>query len=40
MLTYYRYKLEKGMMTLADVPEPYRTQLQGPLNTDQGDGEE
>lgn len=27
MLTYYRYKVEKGMMTLEEVPQPYRDML-------------
>lgn len=27
MLSYYRYKLEKSMMTIDQVPEPYQTQL-------------
>jgi hypothetical protein len=24
MLTYYKYKVDKGYMTLSDVPEPYQ----------------
>lgn len=28
MLAYYRYKVEKGMMELVDVPEPYRSMLE------------
>ena len=27
MLAYYRYKLDKGMMTIDQVPEPYQSQL-------------
>lgn len=27
MLNYYRYKLDKGMMTIDQVPEPYQEQL-------------
>jgi hypothetical protein len=27
MLTYYKYKVDKGMMELTDVPEPYQSML-------------
>jgi hypothetical protein len=27
MLAYYRYKVEKGMITLEQVPEPYQSML-------------
>lgn len=27
MLAYYRYKLQKGLMELGQVPEPYRSKL-------------
>lgn len=27
MLNYYRYKVQKSMMALEDVPEPYQAQL-------------
>jgi hypothetical protein len=27
MLTYYRYKVDKGMIQLTDVPEPYQSML-------------
>lgn len=35
MLTYYRYKVEKGMMMLVDVPEPYQKQLRAEGLTDE-----
>jgi hypothetical protein len=28
MLSYYRYKVQKGMMLLEDVPSPYKEQLE------------
>ena len=31
MLSYYRYKVEKGMMTIDQVPEPYQTQLRAEM---------
>ncbi|MFC4103592.1 hypothetical protein [Paenibacillus xanthanilyticus] len=34
MLTYYRYKVDKGMMALADVPNPYQSQLRNMGYTD------
>lgn len=27
MLSYYRYKVDHGMMTIDQVPEPYQSQL-------------
>lgn len=34
MLNYYRYKVDKGMMVLADVPEPYQQMLRDEGYTD------
>lgn len=34
MLTYYRYKVDKGMMLLSEVPEPYQTQMRNLGYTD------
>lgn len=31
MLTYYRYCVTKGMMTIEDVPEPYQSKLREEL---------
>ncbi|WP_308637727.1 hypothetical protein [Paenibacillus silvisoli] len=39
MLTYYKYKLDKGMITLSQVPEPYQTQLRALGYTDPSDPE-
>jgi hypothetical protein len=27
MLTYYKYKVDKGMMLLNEVPEPYQSMM-------------
>lgn len=34
MLSYYKYKVDHGMMTLDQVPEPYQTQLREEGYTD------
>lgn len=34
MLTYYKYKVDKGMMTLAAVPEPYQSMMRAEGYTD------
>lgn len=34
MLSYYRYKVDKGMMSLSEVPEPYQSQLRAEGYTD------
>lgn len=34
MLAYYRYKVEKGMITLEQVPEPYQSMLREEMNTE------
>ncbi|MCM3411219.1 hypothetical protein [Metabacillus litoralis] len=32
MLTYYRYKVEKGMMDISEVPQPYQDMLSAEMN--------
>lgn len=27
MMTYYKYKVDKGMLQLTDVPEPYQSMM-------------
>lgn len=34
MLAYYRYKVEKGMITLEQVPEPYQSMLREEQNAE------
>lgn len=36
MLNLYRYKIQKGMMTLAEVPEPYQKMLRNEGMQDDG----
>lgn len=31
MLAYYRYKVQKNMMTIDQVPEPYQSQLRAEM---------
>lgn len=34
MMTYYKYKVERGMLQLADVPEPYQSMMRAEGYTD------
>lgn len=34
MMTYYKYKVDKGMMELKDVPEPYQGMMRKEGYTD------
>jgi hypothetical protein len=38
MLTYYRYKVDKGMMDLSEVPEPYQRMLREEYSKNVADG--
>jgi hypothetical protein len=38
MLTYYRYKVDKGMMDLSEVPEPYQRMLREEYSKKVADG--
>lgn len=38
MLAYYRYKVEKGMMTLEQVPQPYQDMLRAEVTPEPVEG--
>lgn len=39
MLTFYRYKVDKGMMLLSAVPDPYQIQMRNEGYTDGTEGD-